>query len=659
MKTGTATIRKLIDQVTHGELRLPEIQRSYVWKPAQVAGLVDSLYRGYPSGSVLLWETTETVTEKALSSTGATGVSMIKPLYLLDGQQRLTSLHRVFTGHERAQVIFNVLTEKFQIESAATKKDVRWVRVHDLLADKVSAFALVAELQSVLDGSDLTQEQLFGRLDQVRKIAGYTYWLEILDDLPYPEVTEIFVRVNSRGRALKETDLALATLSARWPGVVGKLEVEANWCRERQYQALDMAFLVRCLAALATDTTSPGSFANVEIPKLETAWEATKRGLHHAVALLQDEVEIDNSTLIPSANALVPLVYYLGTRKDVALAGEERNTLIYWLLVAFMQSRYSASAATVIAQDVAALRSDDPLRNLYRNLGLLQQRPEVTASTLAGKSSTSPFFLLSYLAARGKKARDWWYGVPVALSHDDSYSVEYHHIHPRARLKETYGKAEINDLSNLAFISDKANRKISARKPAEYFEELDAEDLERHFVPLDVELRSVERYPDFVARRRASLAEAMNELLESFRPAMLDEVLAAQSDPDDTASLSIQAYGSSEEAGDVVLVFAASHGPDTWRDTLSLASIFGALDDLADGRGTELVFGARSIDLPADTTELVLPMGPVLLSGAPEEWRKVLERELDDLLPGDELPEVSTPPEWGGPRVALSILDSD
>lgn len=659
MKTGTASIRKLMDQVTHGELRLPEIQRSYVWKPAQVAGLIDSLYRGYPSGSVLLWETTEQVTEKELSSTEGTGISMIKPLYLLDGQQRLTSLHRVFTGHERAQVVFNVLTEKFQIESAATKKDVRWIRVHDLLADKVSAFGLVAELRTAVDGSGLTQEDLFARVDQVRKISGYMYWLEILDDLPYSEVTEIFVRVNSRGRALKETDLALATLSARWPGVVGKLEAEETWCRDRHYQALDMAFLVRCLAALATDTTSPGSFANVEIPQLETAWEATKKGLHHAVALLQDEVEIDNSTLIPSANALVPLVYYLGTRKDIALAGEERNTLIYWLLVAFMQSRYSASAATVIAQDVTALRSDDALRNLYRNLGLLQQRPEITASTLAGKSSTSPFFLLSYLAARRKKARDWWYGVPVALSHDGSYSVEYHHIHPRGRLKDTFGKAEINDLSNLAFISDKANRKISARKPADYFEEMDADDLERHFVPVDIELRSVERYPDFVAKRRASLADAMNDLLESFRPAMLDEVLKAEPDADATASLSIQAYGSSEEAGDVLLVLTASRGSDTWRCTLAFGSIVGALDDLADGRGTELVFGGGSIDLPADTAEIVLPAGPVLVSGAPEEWRKVLDRELDDLLPGDEVPDEPAPPECQGTRIALSVLDTD
>lgn len=96
---------------------------------------MDSLYRGYPSGSILLWETSESVTEKELKSS-ATGVSLIKPLYLLDGQQRLTSLHRVFTGHERAQVVFNVLTEKFQIESAATKKDARWVRAQDLLAER-------------------------------------------------------------------------------------------------------------------------------------------------------------------------------------------------------------------------------------------------------------------------------------------------------------------------------------------------------------------------------------------------------------------------------------------------------------------------------------------------------------------------------------------
>lgn len=104
----------------------------------------------------------------------------------------------------------------------------------------------MAELQIALDGSGLTQEDLFGRLDQVCKISGYTYWLEILDDLPYSEVTEIFVRVNSRGRALKETDLALATLFRTVAGRRRQARGEASWCRGRHYQALDMAFLATC-----------------------------------------------------------------------------------------------------------------------------------------------------------------------------------------------------------------------------------------------------------------------------------------------------------------------------------------------------------------------------------------------------------------------------
>ncbi len=659
MKTGTATIRKLIDQISHGELRLPEIQRGYVWKPAQVAGLVDSLYRSYPSGSILLWETTELVTEKDMATSGNTGVSLIKPLYLLDGQQRLTSLHRVYTGHDRARVVMNVLTEKFQIESAATKKDPRWVGVHELLADKVSAFKLVADLQSVVEGSGLSEEDLFARLDQVRRIGKYTYWLEILDDLPYPEVTEIFVRVNSRGRALKETDLALATLSARWPGVVNKLEEQAEWCRERQYQSLDLAFLVRCLAALATETASPGAFANVDTETLDAAWEATKRGLRHTVALLQDEVEIDNSRLIPSTNALVPLVFYLGTRKDGALGEEERNRLVYWLLVAFIQSRFSSSVATVITQDVAALRSDEPLENLYRNLGLLHQIPEVTPASLAGKSSTSPLFLLSYLAARRQKARDWWFGVPVALSHDGSYSVEYHHIHPSSRLKNDYSKAEINDLANLAFISDKANRKISNRPPAIYFDDLDPDDLQRHFVPLEPGLRTIDRYPDFIAERRRRLAEAMNDLLESYRPKLVDRAHVGDAPREELPTVSFEAFGTSQEAGDIVVVIRSRLGDNVWSGSIMFDSLAAALSDLADGRGTEIVIEGESIDLPADTTEVALPMGPVLVTGDVTDWHKVLDRELADRLPLEELPDTLESPVWEGTRVQLSVLEVD
>ncbi len=85
------SVSTLLERVGSRDIRLPEIQRDYVWKSSQIAWLLDSLYRGYPSGTLLLWESDEEVAEKNVSSAVA-GVSVTRPQYLLDGQQRLTWL---------------------------------------------------------------------------------------------------------------------------------------------------------------------------------------------------------------------------------------------------------------------------------------------------------------------------------------------------------------------------------------------------------------------------------------------------------------------------------------------------------------------------------------------------------------------------------------
>jgi len=112
-------------EVSRGEIQLPEIQRSYVWKPSQVAKLVDSLYRGYPTGSL---QTAETPRTRDFAINTAPAQPVVQPLYLLDGQQRLTALHRVLGDDPGTQVVFNVETEAFQNQSATTAGDPRWVK---------------------------------------------------------------------------------------------------------------------------------------------------------------------------------------------------------------------------------------------------------------------------------------------------------------------------------------------------------------------------------------------------------------------------------------------------------------------------------------------------------------------------------------------------
>ena len=97
MAKGDATVQELVDQIDRGEIRLPEMQRSYVWRATQVRDLFDSLYRGWPSGAILLWESDEDVHEQQLAVSQSRAPQGSTKL-LLDGQQRLTSLSAVIRG---------------------------------------------------------------------------------------------------------------------------------------------------------------------------------------------------------------------------------------------------------------------------------------------------------------------------------------------------------------------------------------------------------------------------------------------------------------------------------------------------------------------------------------------------------------------------------
>jgi hypothetical protein len=655
MRTTTADIRTLIDKIDRGDIRLPEIQRGYVWKPPKIAGLIDSLYQRYPTGSLLLWETDEDVTERDPAIEGPNVRPLSKPQYLIDGQQRLTSLHRVFKGHDEARIVFNVKTERFQRESAANKKDARWVAVSDVLNDSSDVFSLVEDLRKRLD--DLEPKVIGQRLDRLRKIADYSYWIEILDDLPYEVVADIFVRVNSRGVRLSSVDLALATLSARWRGIIKELDAEAERWVAVGYPAISVGFLARCIAASATDTASFRVFANAPLAQLQDGWEETKRGVEHLVQLLRNNAGISTSQLLPSENALVPLVALLGSRPDEPLDDDLADGLLYWLFAAFIQSRYSTSVETVLGQDISAIRSPDPLGNLLRNLRLFGRRLTIAEDTLAGRTDRSPYFLLSFLAAKRRGARDWWHGVDLCTDGQGHFKLEYHHIHPRATLRGEYSKTEINDLANFAFISSKANRKISDRSPAAYFPEIGDEQLAAHLVPLDPELRTPDRYPEFIRARRDLLAEAMTELLDDLAPSALADAPASE---DDTTGerLVITAFGSSPEDPEATLAIEGRVDGSAWKTSIPLRELNLFITDLENGYASGVTIGGEAVEVEAGADAVELPIGPLLVRGTLREWRAVLDREAGEMVPAEEQPS-QVDEAWQGERLPFPVIDSE
>ena len=91
-------VRELVDKVQRGELTLPEMQRRYIWPATRVRDLLDSLYRGYPSGTILVWETDEEIETRVLAIKPTRAPTTSQRLLLLDGQQRITSLSAILSG---------------------------------------------------------------------------------------------------------------------------------------------------------------------------------------------------------------------------------------------------------------------------------------------------------------------------------------------------------------------------------------------------------------------------------------------------------------------------------------------------------------------------------------------------------------------------------
>jgi hypothetical protein len=156
---------------------------------------------------------------------------------------------------------------------------------------------------------------------------------------------------------------------------------------------------------------------------------------------------------------------------------------------------------------------------LDRLLKDLRGEPKLSAEDLERGSTNSPFFPLSFLAVCRNGAKDWFTGVKVKRdTYSEDQNVEYHHIFPKKLLDEQgIDRFARDEMANLAFLGQKANRKIRATEPAIYLAEIaeEAPDrLEAQFVPLDPKLWSLDRFEDFLKERRRMLAQAMNEVLE-------------------------------------------------------------------------------------------------------------------------------------------------
>ncbi|WP_257134715.1 GmrSD restriction endonuclease domain-containing protein [Streptomyces sp. ms115] len=520
MGLANQKIASQIEDLLQGKVVIPSIQRDFVWMRPDVRDLFDSLYRGYPVGALLLWKTNLTVPFKTAAVVQA-DKSAHQPLYLLDGQQRLTSLAWVYRPESKADgrlidLRFDVRTEEFVNPSAIQSKDQLLFRVSTLLQENVQYHEVLKEA-----GIDYSAPQ-FGawmqRLQKVYDIRKQEIAVITYESDDYEEVAELFARLNKGGRRLSKGDLVYSAIAARWSDGLDTMDAFHQELQDSNF-ALNREAVLRLTSLLAGTGAHHIKLIGADMDEAapKDAWHATERALRFAIDFLKGECAIPRSEVLSSPNVTIVPALLLHHR-DGKLRPGEAQLLRRWVYTAMAFSHYSLQVEGKLDSEARLIKSREG-EGLFAELirrasGTRSRDSALHPRDLEQKYSTHPFFKLLYIAALRGTARDW--ATNIAISDQPMNSgakIEFHHVFPRARVQGTYAKEEWNSLANLAFVTGQTNKMISSGLPVDYMAGIATERLAEQWIPGDPELRSLDRFPDFLAARRSLLANVLNELL--------------------------------------------------------------------------------------------------------------------------------------------------
>lgn len=555
MEKGDKPITSLVDSFLAGEILLPDIQRKYVWTKAKARDLVDSIYKGYPSGSILLRKVGAAPLRKRRAAVEQTGAFKGR-LLLLDGQQRLTSLAAVLRGkpvrtsvrgkikNEKIEIYFNVAHDEdasyggsardrgprgrrtFEVKNPSIVNDPLWIPVTVLVGKGVS-HALASTKTSQADPNFGKYNDRLNRL--YRQLESYSYTsLELGSETPEKEVAEIFVRLNSGGAKLRKADLALAQVTPQWPGMMDKLSDVSALCRKKNY-SIDEGFLIRCLVAASTDQSRLEGINTVDVAGLQKNWSAVKRGIRFAIDFCRNDALIETSEVLSSLPLLIPIMR-LAIKNNFNFSPGLANKARKWLYLALIWSRYSGSVETALDEDLAAIRdSGDPVEAMIEKIRRQSGRLKVDAKDLEGKTTRSPLLNMMYILARDAGAKDWGTGIEIRADPGKGLSSAHGKIFGsrdiRAALAKKHGGARakrlLSDVANTAFVM-KHRRVVGQRSPDAYLPEIrqnmGGDALNAQCIPASPALWKVENYEDFLRQRRGLLADRINGLLSSLDP---------------------------------------------------------------------------------------------------------------------------------------------
>jgi len=493
----------LVKYIALGEIGLPDIQRPFVWKNAKVRDLFDSMYRGYPVGYLLFWQNALATDTRTI---GADTKQKPPRLVIVDGQQRLTSLYAVIKGiqvlrqnfeNEAIQIAFNPLVEKFEVADAAIRRDKSYLTdISTLWSDKTDLFEVVDDYLSGLTSTREVSEEEKKRVRKaISKLQGLLSFpftaLELDANISEEDVSDVFVRINSKGTPLNQADFILTLMSVFWDE--GRAELE-RFCREARKPSKGTASpynyfiepspdqLLRVSVGLAFKRARLKYVYSILRGKdLETEQFSDDRRLDQFELLKDSQKRVVNlqywhdfmacirlagfrsGAMISSQNNLLfsYLLYLMGRTEYKVPEYDLRTVIARWFFMSSVTGRFTGSPESAMEFDLARFRE---VKSSGEFINALNQICDIALTSdfwnvtlpndLATSSPRSPSLFAFQAAQVILDARVLFSKARVSdlldpALHAHRSAVERHHLFPKGYLK-TLGITEIRDTNQIA-----------------------------------------------------------------------------------------------------------------------------------------------------------------------------------------------------------------
>lgn len=529
----TYSVQSILGLIESGDIAIPEIQRPFVWDSTKVRDLVDSLYHGYPTGYLITWKNPDVKIKGGGVAEGKT--------VLIDGQQRVTALTAALAGKavlnddyesKRIKIAFNPLYEgedtPFAVLTPVIEKDSRWISdIAEFFAPDFDSWSFVNDY--IQANPDCNPKIVNSRITDLKAIATRQLGcIVVAAECSIDEVTDIFIRINSKGAVLSQADFAMSKIAADeahggnmlrkaidyychlsvkpefWATITendaefmaSEYANKAAWLKDDKDDIYDpdyndvlrVAFMHMFRRGKLADLVSLLSGRDFEARdfKSEIA-DASFAKLHDGVIKFMHKGNFQDFTAalrsagfvspaIISSKGAVNFAYnlYLTLKEDGSIPSTDVKRWVQrWYVMSVLTGRYSGSSESIMDRDMRGI-ADRGFVSFYNEIAASQLSDNFWSVTLPQSLTTTSIRTgawMVYVASQVRAADNTLFTNGFKVADVIGNVGDIHHIFPKAYLRKEIDAPQrlYNQIANYTYLEKRINIAIGEKSPGEYF----------------------------------------------------------------------------------------------------------------------------------------------------------------------------------------------